>query len=160
MYASSEWDSQNTSSQISLPTSWRGDHIPKNTLGPSKSNSKGYGSQQKKSWNSPSSQDTSDNTYWDTDDRMNSRKMSSFGSNKYTANKEYSPELSDEQQRILDMVVNQRKSLFFTGSAGTGKSVLLRAIIDQLSMKYGNQLAVTASTGIAACNINGCTLHR
>ncbi|OBZ89515.1 ATP-dependent DNA helicase pfh1 [Choanephora cucurbitarum] len=72
---------------------------------------------------------------------------------------EYRPELSEEQQRVFDMVVHAHQSLFFTGSAGTGKSVLLRAIIDRLRSQYGSQLAVTASTGIAACNINGCTLH-
>jgi hypothetical protein len=81
-------------------------------------------------------------------------------SNNATSNKEYAPELSDEQQRVLNMVMNEKMSLFFTGSAGTGKSVLLRAIIEKLGERYGSQLAVTASTGIAACNINGCTLHR
>ncbi|KAI7904028.1 uncharacterized protein BX663DRAFT_353207 [Cokeromyces recurvatus] len=85
--------------------------------------------------------------------------MSSLTTSIATLN-EYRPELSAEQQRVLDMVVNEHKSLFFTGSAGTGKSVLLRAIIDKLRTIYGSGLAVTASTGIAACNINGCTLHR
>lgn len=73
---------------------------------------------------------------------------------------EFRPTLSSEQQRVLEMVLHDKKSLFFTGSAGTGKSVLLRAIIDEMSIRYGAGLAVTASTGIAACNINGCTLHR
>ncbi|GAN07813.1 DNA repair and recombination protein [Mucor ambiguus] len=73
---------------------------------------------------------------------------------------EFTPELSDEQKRVFDMVVRERKNIFFTGSAGTGKSVLLRAIIAKLRSTYGSRLAVTASTGIAACNINGCTLHR
>lgn len=77
-----------------------------------------------------------------------------------TAATEFTPELSDEQKRVFDMVVRERKSIFFTGSAGTGKSVLLRAIIAKLRTTYGSRLAVTASTGIAACNINGCTLHR
>jgi hypothetical protein len=77
-----------------------------------------------------------------------------------TSSPEYRPELSPEQKRVLEMVVHDHQSLFFTGSAGTGKSVLLRAIIDKLRTKYGSGLAVTASTGIAACNINGCTLHR
>ncbi|CAO3613578.1 unnamed protein product [Mucor fragilis] len=76
-----------------------------------------------------------------------------------TAATEFTPELSDEQKRVFDMVVRERKSIFFTGSAGTGKSVLLRAIIAKLRTTYGSRLAVTASTGIAACNINGCTLH-
>lgn len=46
--------------------------------------------------------------------------------------------------------------------AGTGKSVLLREIIKGLRKKYVNApdaVAVTASTGIAACNIGGVTLH-
>jgi len=70
--------------------------------------------------------------------------------------------LSQEQQRVLDLVVNQSKSVFFTGSAGTGKSVLMRAIIAELRKKYSREpdrVAVTASTGLAACNIGGVTLH-
>ncbi len=48
------------------------------------------------------------------------------------------------------------------GEAGTGKSVLLREIIKSLRKKYAvaaDAVAVTASTGIAACNIGGVTLH-
>ncbi|CAL3969334.1 unnamed protein product [Diplocarpon coronariae] len=70
--------------------------------------------------------------------------------------------LSGEQQKVLDLVVNQNKSVFFTGSAGTGKSVLMRAIIAELRKKYirePDRIAVTASTGLAACNIGGVTLH-
>jgi len=46
--------------------------------------------------------------------------------------------------------------------SGTGKSVLLREIIKNLRKKYAtaaDAVAVTASTGIAACNIGGVTLH-
>lgn len=43
--------------------------------------------------------------------------------------------------------------------AGTGKSVLLRAIISLFKDHSPGTLAVTASTGIAAANIGGCTLH-
>lgn len=61
---------------------------------------------------------------------------------------------------MLDKVIQEKKSVFFTGSAGTGKSVLLRSLIAQLKEKYTpGQIAVTASTGIAAWNIGGCTLH-
>jgi ATP-dependent DNA helicase PIF1 len=68
--------------------------------------------------------------------------------------------LSDEQRTIFDMVVNQKKSLFFTGSAGSGKSHLLRCIIRELRTRYeSREVAITAPTGIAACNISGCTLH-
>lgn len=70
--------------------------------------------------------------------------------------------LSDEQKGVLDAVVEKGKSIFFTGSAGTGKSVLMREIIKQLRNKYKREpdrIAVTASTGLAACNIEGVTLH-
>jgi ATP-dependent DNA helicase PIF1 len=72
-------------------------------------------------------------------------------------------------------MVLRGKSVFFTGSAGmylavellfiqlyqgTGKSVLLREMIRNLKLHNGKRsLAITASTGIAAVNIGGCTLH-
>ena len=70
--------------------------------------------------------------------------------------------LSDEQLSVLNLVAEQKKSVFFTGSAGTGKSVLLRETIKVLRQKYKREVdrvAVTASTGLAACNIGGVTLH-
>ena len=72
------------------------------------------------------------------------------------------PFLSEEQKVVLQTVVNEGKSVFFTGSAGTGKSVLMRQIIDNLKAKFRQEpdrVAVTASTGLAACNIEGMTLH-
>ncbi|QRV89235.1 ATP-dependent DNA helicase PIF1 [Ceratobasidium sp. AG-Ba] len=65
--------------------------------------------------------------------------------------------LSAEQNHVLEMVLDG-ENVFFTGSAGTGKSVLLREIIRQLQNE-GKNVAVTASTGIAAINIGGKTLH-
>jgi ATP-dependent DNA helicase PIF1 len=78
------------------------------------------------------------------------------------------PPLTPQQQKILDRVM-QGESVFFTGSAGTGKSVLLRAIIAELRKRQGQarerflrglgdrdkngrrwQYGVTASTGLAA----------
>lgn len=70
--------------------------------------------------------------------------------------------LSDEQQAVAKAVVDDGKSVFFTGSAGTGKSVLMRSIIARLRKKYtreADRLAITASTGLAACVIEGTTLH-
>lgn len=69
--------------------------------------------------------------------------------------------LSGEQKAVMHLVLNDRKNIFFTGAAGTGKSVLLRSIIKELRRKYGYRaIGVTALTGIAACNIGGQTLHR
>lgn len=56
-------------------------------------------------------------------------------------------------------MINQR-NLTYIGWLGTGKSVLMRAMISALKNRFGEGVAVTASTGIAACNISGCTLHR
>lgn len=70
--------------------------------------------------------------------------------------------LSDEQKSVLDLVAEKKKSVFFTGSAGTGKSVLLRETIKVLRDKHKREpdrVAVTASTGLAACNVGGVTLH-
>lgn len=70
--------------------------------------------------------------------------------------------LSEEQKAVLEAVVEKGKSIFFTGSAGTGKSVLMREIISKLRERHRREpdrVAVTASTGLAACNIEGVTLH-
>lgn len=70
--------------------------------------------------------------------------------------------LSDEQRSVVKAVMDEGKSVFFTGSAGTGKSVLMRAIIAQLRHKYRSEpdrVAITASTGLASCILEGQTLH-
>lgn len=91
--------------------------------------------------------------------------------------------LSAEQRAVLQHAL-AGDSFFFTGAAGTGKSFLLRCIIAALQAKLGApHVFVTArfvfspshpcacaspwtvggchlrSTGIAACNISGTTLH-
>ena len=101
--------------------------------------------------------------------------------------------LSDEQVRVMKMVVDEGKNVFFTGSAGTfsyafsvpslgaslfrflfmqrvridgdavvlagtGKSLLLRAIIMALKKRHASKpevVSVTASTGMASSNIGG-----
>ncbi|XP_057305688.1 ATP-dependent DNA helicase PIF1-like isoform X1 [Hydractinia symbiolongicarpus] len=62
--------------------------------------------------------------------------------------------LSLEQKLALESVKNG-KNVFITGSAGVGKSYLLNRIIKSLP----RSIHVTASTGVAACNIGGTTLH-
>ncbi|CUA75518.1 ATP-dependent DNA helicase pfh1 [Rhizoctonia solani] len=69
--------------------------------------------------------------------------------------------LTEEQRFIYNKAINGKASFFFTGSAGTGKSILLAEIIRRLRAIVGDpaKLQVTASTGIAALNIGGITLH-
>ena len=49
--------------------------------------------------------------------------------------------LSKEQMRVLD-IVKQGYSVFFTGSAGTGKSFLLRRIIGKTKLLLGCNLGL------------------
>ncbi|KYN05356.1 PREDICTED: ATP-dependent DNA helicase PIF1 [Cyphomyrmex costatus] len=67
-----------------------------------------------------------------------------------------SGELTEEQAQVLNAVLSG-KNVFFTGSAGTGKSFLLRKIISALPP---DGTMATASTGVAACHIGGITLHQ
>ncbi|KAG7806493.1 hypothetical protein KL921_004890 [Ogataea angusta] len=67
--------------------------------------------------------------------------------------------LSEEQNQVIELA-RQGHNLFYTGSAGTGKSLLLRSLIKSLKKQHPlGSVGVTASTGLAACNIGGQTLH-
>jgi len=63
--------------------------------------------------------------------------------------------LSDEQQKLFEMLESTNNNVFVTGRAGTGKSVLLQ-YFKQNSKK---RLVVVAPTGVAALNIGGQTIH-
>ncbi len=93
--------------------------------------------------------------------------------------------LNDEQLRVLQLVRDGR-SVFFTGRAGTGKTLLLSHIIAHFRERYGRlgpgaagdagdagdaeaakhaeaafrcKVAVTAMTGVAATHLEGMTLN-
>ncbi|KAM3965684.1 pif1 DNA helicase [Aphomia sociella] len=63
--------------------------------------------------------------------------------------------LNIEQQKVLEACLSG-KNIFFTGSAGTGKSFLLKRIVAALPPDV---TVATASTGVAACHVGGTTLH-
>ena len=65
------------------------------------------------------------------------------------------PPLSPEQQKALDLVL-AGKSIFFTGCAGTGKSLVLRHIIRTLP---SDSTFITGTTGFAGCLIGGTTIN-
>lgn len=67
--------------------------------------------------------------------------------------------LSTEQEVVLELA-KTGINIFLTGVGGTGKSYLLNKIIRSLKEEHGSDAVfVTASTGIAAVNIGGCTVH-
>lgn len=55
----------------------------------------------------------------------------------------------------FDYVRNTRKNIFLTGKAGTGKTTFLR----QLRHESVKRMVVVASTGVAAINAGGMTIH-
>lgn len=59
------------------------------------------------------------------------------------------------QQYALELVRDTSESFFLTGKAGTGKSTLLRYITEHTHKRH----VVLASTGIAALNVRGQTIH-
>lgn len=76
-----------------------------------------------------------------------------------TAPKKEKPVPSKQQMEVLK-AISQQKSVFVTGSAGTGKSFIVEDALQILRGMYGEEAVfVTASTGLAACAIGGTTLH-
>lgn len=61
------------------------------------------------------------------------------------------------QSEALDLLKLGR-NIFLTGAAGAGKTWLLNTYIEFLR-SHGVEVAVTASTGIAATHLNGKTIH-
>lgn len=65
--------------------------------------------------------------------------------------------LNPSIRAAIDMIQDTRQHLFITGKAGTGKSTLLRKLVEA---GKNTMTAVVAPTGIAAVNIDGQTIHR
>lgn len=51
--------------------------------------------------------------------------------------------------------IEEGRSISLSGPAGTGKSF----IIDELKVRYGTKMVVTATTGMASMNVGGVTIH-
>eukprot|EP01006_Ploeotia_vitrea_P017905 TRINITY_DN49142_c0_g1_i1.p1 TRINITY_DN49142_c0_g1~~TRINITY_DN49142_c0_g1_i1.p1 ORF type:complete len:874 (+),score=120.55 TRINITY_DN49142_c0_g1_i1:48-2669(+) len=67
----------------------------------------------------------------------------------------YEAKLSKEQKKIARQIRDKR-NVFFTGCAGTGKTYLIKAI---RKMFDSQTTFITASTGVAAVEVGGFTLH-
>ncbi|KXT04591.1 hypothetical protein AC578_8728 [Pseudocercospora eumusae] len=64
--------------------------------------------------------------------------------------------LTAEQQKVVDAALRGRRSIFYTGAAGSGKSTVLIAIRRGLCAK-GKRVEVVAPTGRAALDVGGTT---
>jgi DNA replication protein DnaC len=65
-------------------------------------------------------------------------------------------EMTEEFQRVFELIEEGEKMLFVTGKPGTGKSTLVRALRERLSHR---NLIVLSFTGTAALNVGGQTIN-
>lgn len=68
------------------------------------------------------------------------------------------PIVLDASQQAAVEAAGRGENLFVTGGAGTGKTLVVKRIVDSLRAA-GKTVAVTATTGVAALNCGGTTLH-
>ena len=62
--------------------------------------------------------------------------------------------LNDEQKKALK-IMHENGNVFLTGEAGTGKSTVLKAFMNQTK----KNVVIVAPTGVAAINAGGTTIH-
>ncbi len=68
----------------------------------------------------------------------------------------------DRQQKNTLSLFSSEYNLFLTGSAGTGKSFLVKKMVEQFQRQYPDNpdaMVVTSTTGLSSLNINGRTIH-
>lgn len=63
--------------------------------------------------------------------------------------------ITEDMQKAIELIENTNQHIFITGKAGTGKTTFLRHIVNHIQKKF----VISASTGIAAINAGGVTLH-
>ncbi|RHW67108.1 DNA repair and recombination helicase protein PIF1 [Trypanosoma brucei equiperdum] len=66
-------------------------------------------------------------------------------------------DLNEEQEKVINLALKGHL-MYIGGSAGTGKTVLLRALCRRMQAE-GLRVAMTATTGVAGCHIGGSTFH-
>lgn len=63
--------------------------------------------------------------------------------------------VTQEMETAISIIRDTNESVYITGKAGTGKTTLLRYIVNEI----GKLSIITAPTGVAAVNAGGITLH-
>ena len=77
--------------------------------------------------------------------------------NEWDAAPRTEPQLCDEQLELVDLIMKGR-NVFYTGSAGCGKSAVLRYFVARLKAR-GSTVYIIAPTGKAALEVGGETLY-
>lgn len=67
-------------------------------------------------------------------------------------------ELNTAQQYAID-IISAGHNIFLTGQAGTGKSFLLKRVVNSLEGR-GKIVGITSTTGVSALLVGGVTIHR
>lgn len=66
--------------------------------------------------------------------------------------------------QFIDQLVNdleiKKKSIFITGSAGVGKTTIVKALYERLMASGKHNVALTSTTGISALQFEGITIHK
>ncbi|OTB06100.1 hypothetical protein M426DRAFT_118288 [Hypoxylon sp. CI-4A] len=83
------------------------------------------------------------------------RTKAAFASSFTNTNGSDEPLLCPEQEHLVNLIVSGR-NVFYTGSAGSGKSTVLKAFTQRLQA-LGKTVCVVAPTGRAALQVNGTT---
>jgi ATP-dependent DNA helicase PIF1 len=97
---------------------------------------------------------------WDfhgSDKKKKKKKKSKKSSKRGRKNNHAEPTLCPEQEALVNLILSGR-NVFFTGSAGCGKSTVLKAAVRELRNR-GKKVRIVAPTGRAAVDIGGQTIH-
>ena len=62
------------------------------------------------------------------------------------------------KQDEAKIILQEKHNVLLTGAAGSGKTFLLESF-SQWARENGKKVSITATTGLAATNINGTTIH-
>ena len=64
-------------------------------------------------------------------------------------------EITEDYKAVINAIDNKAQFIFVSGSAGTGKTTLIK----YLMKKFSGSVAVVAPTGVAALQVGGVTIH-
>ncbi len=67
-------------------------------------------------------------------------------------------EINQDFSKALNVLLNTKENIFITGKAGTGKTTFLKLATEELKKK-NKKFVVLATTGVAALNAGGQTIH-